>query len=94
MIRRTTNQVTRWDTQDHAYSASRPIAIPLQWRLLELLELQPRTCEELEDATGLPHQTVSPAVNTLMRNGEIRTCGKRPTRSGRLARIWEIMPAS
>jgi hypothetical protein len=46
------------------------------------------TCDELEVALGLTHQTCSARVNELMRARAIIGTGKRPTRSGRKARVW------
>lgn len=47
------------------------------------------TCDEVEVATGLAHQTASARVNGLMNKGRIADSGKRrPTRSGRNAVVW------
>ncbi len=47
------------------------------------------TCDEVEIATGLPHQTASARVNRLMTLGVIVPGEKRKTRSGRLAVAWK-----
>jgi predicted transcriptional regulator len=47
------------------------------------------TCDELEQETGLAHQTASARVNALWRDGLIqRTAEKRKTRSGRFAFVY------
>lgn len=47
------------------------------------------TCDEVEVALNLRHQTASARVNELMRSGEIVESGRRPTRSGRRAIVWK-----
>jgi hypothetical protein len=52
------------------------------------------TCDELEAITGGRHQTVSARVRELVLSGDIHDTGdRRPTRSGRNARIYRIRPA-
>ena len=47
------------------------------------------TCDEVELATGLRHQTASARVNELMNRGQIvDTEQRRRTRSGRFATVW------
>jgi predicted transcriptional regulator len=59
-----------------------------------LAELQVRgsfgaTCDEIEQAFGMSHQTVSARVRELSMGGKIRDSGgRRPTRSGRNAICW------
>ena len=50
------------------------------------------TCDELEVATGLTHQTCSARVHELMRLGAIVEGGRRKTRSGRAAIVWVVAP--
>jgi hypothetical protein len=51
------------------------------------------TCDELEAVTGGRHQTVSARVRELVLSGDIHDTGdRRPTRSGRNARIYRIRP--
>lgn len=48
-----------------------------------------RTCDELEEITGLPHQTVSARLRGLAKREVIADSGdRRPTRSGRKAVVW------
>jgi hypothetical protein len=50
---------------------------------------QGATCDEVEIATGMPHQTASARVVELRRAGLIRRTGeRRPTRSGRNAWVY------
>ncbi len=85
--RTTPAQATRWDTQDAAYLAVPPgVAQPI----MEMLRERPSTCDECEDHLKLTHQTCSAAINKLMKLGFIVAGGSRKTRSGRLARIWEV----
>jgi DNA-binding transcriptional ArsR family regulator len=46
------------------------------------------TCEELEDALDLRHQTVSARLTELRLMGKVRIIGTRKTRSGRDARVY------
>lgn len=47
------------------------------------------TCDELEVALGMSHQTCSARVHELMKSAHIETRGlKRATRSGRKAWVW------
>lgn len=46
------------------------------------------TCDEVEAALQLRHQTASARVNELMKAGQIYEGGKRATRSGRQAIAW------
>lgn len=47
------------------------------------------TCDEVEDALGLSHQTCSARFRDLSASGQLATYGEvRPTRSGRKALVW------
>lgn len=48
------------------------------------------TCDEIEVITGMPHQTASSAQTHLMYRGAIVAVGKRVTRHGRNACVWQI----
>jgi predicted transcriptional regulator len=49
------------------------------------------TCEEVERATGLSHQTVSARISEMARAGEITaTDERRVTSSGRTARVYQL----
>ncbi len=48
------------------------------------------TCDETEQALGLSHQTCSARFNDLHKLGRIHISRrKRPTRSGRMANVYE-----
>jgi predicted transcriptional regulator len=64
----------------------------LQRRILSELQLRAdfgATCDELEQAFGIPHQTVSARIREMALKGVIGDSGqKRATRSGRKAIVW------
>ena len=50
-----------------------------------------RTDEEIEDATGLKHQTASARRRELVLKGLVEHTGEyRRTRSGRRAKVWRV----
>lgn len=50
------------------------------------------TCDEIERATGLSHQTASARVRGLFQKRKIETTGdRRPTRSGRNAQVYRAV---
>lgn len=48
------------------------------------------TCDEIELMTGMRHQTASARIRELYLKDRIKTVGKRQTRSGRMALIWDL----
>lgn len=51
----------------------------------------PQTCDELEQRTGLSHQTTSARLRGLKLRDRIRATGeRRPTRTGRMADVWGL----
>jgi predicted transcriptional regulator len=51
------------------------------------------TCDEVEEALGLRHQTASARINELAhRFQRIAPHGTRATRSGRKATVWTVVP--
>lgn len=90
-FRRSRRQRTRWDTQDAAWADAQPRQGTICAEVLDIIKASPRTCDEVEEFTGKPHQTISAAINALMRDGLIRAIDKRPTRSGRQANVWQAM---
>jgi predicted transcriptional regulator len=50
-----------------------------------------RTCDEIEDITGLPHQSCSARISELKRDGLIKKVGTRPTRSGCQAAVYQAV---
>ena len=90
-FRRSRRQRTRWDTQDAAWADAQPRQGTICAEVLDIIKASPRTCDEVEEFTGKSHQTISPAINALMRDGLIRAIGKRPTRSRRPANVWQAV---
>jgi hypothetical protein len=49
------------------------------------------TCDDVEERTGLPHQSCSPRFGELDRMGRIQKTGERKrTRLGRWAAVWKV----
>lgn len=90
-FRRSRRQRTRWDTQDAAWADAQPRQGTICAEVLDIIKASPRTCDEVEEFTGKPHQTISAAINALMQDGLIRAIDKRPTRSRRLANVWQAV---
>lgn len=83
-------------TRSQEAKASLKDALPkLQGKVLAWLQARGKlggTCDELELATNLRHQTASARVNELGKMGKIVPAGKRKTRSGRNATVWVVAP--
>lgn len=78
-------------TSKAAAAAIVPVKSALAAKVLECLERRPMTCFELEQKTGLSHQTASARVRDLALAGRIVDSGaKRPTASGRNAIVWQL----
>lgn len=80
------------DTSRDAAESMRDHVARLEGRVLAAIEKAGgATCDEVEVATGLAHQTASARVNGLMRKGRIYDSGeRRKTRSGRNAAVWRV----
>lgn len=78
------------DTSEAAAVSMEPHVSRLEEVVLGVIErAKGATCDEVEVATGLPHQTASARVNGLMRKQVIIDSGERRlTRSGRKAVVW------
>lgn len=64
-------------------------------KVLDRLRACPSTDEELCDALGLGGNTVRPRRRDLETDGIVIDSGKRrPTRSGRLAVVWQLLPTT
>ena len=58
--------------------------------VLEAVRARPMNCWEIEQATGLSHQTASARLRELYLKGRIEESGQtRPTGSGRQAIVWK-----
>jgi N6-adenosine-specific RNA methylase IME4 len=63
--------------------------------LVEIRERGGATCDEVEVALDLRHQTASARVNELLNDGLISDSGlRRHTRSGRAATVWVLAESS
>jgi hypothetical protein len=61
-------------------------------RVLEQIRTSPSTCEEVEQATGYAHQTVSARIRGLVLAKHVKDSGeKRPTMSNRRAIVWQAV---
>ena len=81
------------DTSAAAYeSLTEPTLANLKKRVYDYIASRPQgeaTCDEVEIGTGLSHQTASARVRDLVKAGLIVDTGaRRPTRSGRGARVY------
>lgn len=74
-----------------ANASVQPSKARMQARILELLAEQPRTCDELEVLTGWSHQSCSARCAELLQAHRVMRNGKRPTRSGRMAAVLEVV---
>lgn len=83
------------DTSKAAAAAIEPAA--KTYRAVVLAYLRGRgvhgaTCDEVEQAIGLIHQTASARIRELAQAGLIFEAGKRATRTGRAAVVWCSKP--
>ena len=58
-------------------------------QVLAAIQYRTQTCEQIEEFTGLPHQSCSARISELKRDGLIRKIGTRPTRSGCQAAVYQ-----
>ena len=75
------------------------LSIPaLQKKVLEYFcfpvpKIKGLTCEEVEVQLNMKHQTVSPRIRELVQSGFLEiTKQRRPTSSGRSARVYKVFP--
>lgn len=77
------------DTSQSAGESIEPSACVLRERVYLCIADGGATCDEVEQRTGLRHQTASARVRELALSGRIRDTGqRRKTRSGRNAAVW------
>lgn len=63
----------------------------LETRVFEAVKERARSCDAIEIATGLSHQTVSARLRGLVLRDQIEDSGhKARTRSGRWAVVWRV----
>jgi hypothetical protein len=84
------------DTSEAAAESIKPSSSTLRFKVLTFIKeagLQGATDDEVEVALDLRHQTASARRRELVLSGHIRDSGsRRPTRSGRGATVWELIP--
>lgn len=77
---------------DEAHASIKPTKIFIQQQIIDYLRTcgpAGATCDQMELALKLSHQTCSPRVNELMKAKKIVPLDyKRMTRSGRRATVW------
>lgn len=73
---------------DAAHSITADSAPILRRQILERIKEIPSTCDEVEVALSLPHQTVSARISELKRDGFIVADGTRLTRTATKAAIY------
>lgn len=73
-----------------AYESVKPDAATMRNKVLDCLSQSPATCDEIEAALGMAHQTASARLTELYRSRKITRTGRRQTRSGRTAWIYEV----
>ena len=77
------------DTSEEAAASMVWPAAAMRERIAARLEREGQTCDELEVLFGWKHQTVSARLWELERAGQIiKSAERRPTRSGRTARVY------
>ena len=92
--RQTAPYVPESDTSYEAAKRIEPALGRLQAKVLTYLltnDGKGLTCDEIEEASGLKHQTASARIRELAQKGLIEDSGdRRPTRSGRNAVVWVV----
>lgn len=84
-----TPRIAHSDTSAAAGDSVEPIAASLRRRVLIALAGGDATCDELEVALDMSHQTCSARVRELVLLGLVQDTGqRRKTRSGRGARVY------
>jgi hypothetical protein len=80
------------DTSKEAAESIKPSASKIRTRILSELQIRGSTgatCDELEQAHNLSHQTASARLREMAMKGDIYdSLYRRPTRSGRKAIVW------
>jgi predicted transcriptional regulator len=79
---------------DEAHASVKPTKTFIQQQVIDYLRTcgpTGATCDQMEAALGLSHQTCSPRVNELMKAKKILPDPvRRMTRSGRRATVWVL----
>jgi hypothetical protein len=87
--------VTGSDTSEDASESMKASAESLRMKVLGHIASAESTCDEVEAALGLRHQTASARIRELALMNKIENSGKRrKTQSGRLATVWRAAPST
>lgn len=83
-------------TSRSAAVAIAPVSGALRMRVLQYVaeRADGATCDEIEEALSMRHQTAAARLRELETGGHVYTSGKRPTRSGRQANIYHAMTSA
>lgn len=83
------------DTSEQAAHSAEAFAGKQALQVLNyLIAYGPQTCDALEEALGLRHQSAAARLWQLERSGHVRkTADTKLTRSGRRARLYEVLRA-
>lgn len=83
------------DTSESASEAIASTAATLRGKILRVLAEKPSTCDEVEVALNMRHQTASARIRELFIMGRIvNTNTTRRTRSKRKAIVWAVAVAA
>ena len=86
-----TSALLAGDTSHQAALSIAPHVERLERLVLEHLAIfGPRTCDAVEAALELSHQTLSPRFTALRQKGLIVQCDRERTRSGRYAWTYRV----
>ena len=73
-----------------AFESVKADAGTMRTKVLDLVSQSPVTCDEIEAALGMTHQTASARLTELFQASRVVRTGKRPTRSGRSAWVYDV----
>lgn len=76
------------NTRGESHKAFQPHAGGIARKIVEALETEPATCEELEKRLALKHQTASASLTGLLKANRVKVIGERLNESGRRARVY------
>ena len=86
--------MTLWDSREHS-NAARMATLPRlktrKRKILDAIAFRASTDDELEQALGIRHQSLSSARRSLVLDGLVeKSIESRETSSGCLAQVWRI----
>ena len=79
-------------TSKAAAESYKPVAKKVGEVVFNFIERKPMACFEIEQESGLTHQSVSARIRHLVLDGRVQDSGmKRVTPSGRKAIVWKVI---